>query len=68
MNERSNGFFEDTIDTMEHCSIRPRYNGYMDLQDQGGFIVREYMKTGTDIKGALEKLNALYLKSRRGTR
>ncbi len=67
VNERSNGFFKDTADTLEHCSIRPRYNGYMDLQNQGGFIVQEYMKTGTDVKGALEKLNALYLKSRRGT-
>ena len=45
--------------------MRPRYNGYMELQDHGGEIVREYLKTGRDLTGTLEKLNALYRKSRR---
>ena len=45
--------------------MRPRYNGYMKLQDHGGVIVREYLMTGRDLAGTLEKLNALYRKSRR---
>lgn len=66
VNRRSNGFFADTIETIEHASIRPRYSGYMFLQDNGGAIVQEYLKTGKNIKDTLRKLNALYLKTKRG--
>ena len=65
VNRRSNGFFADTLETIEHASMRPRYNGYMHLQDHGGDIVREYLMTGRDLDGTLEKLNALYRESRR---
>ena len=65
VNSRSNGFFADTLETMEQASMRPRYNGYMHLQDNGGAIVREYLMTGRDLKGTLEKLNTLYRASRR---
>ena len=65
VNRRSNGFFENTWETICQASMRPRYNGYMELQDHGGEIVREYLKTGRDLTGTLEKLNVLYRKSRR---
>lgn len=65
VNSRSNGFFADTLETMEQASMRPRYNGYMHLQDNGGAIVREYLMTGRDLNGTLDKLNTLYRASRR---
>lgn len=65
VNLQSNGFFKDTIRTIENASMRPRYNGYMELQDHGGAIVREYLMTGSDLSGTIEKLNRLYQKSRR---
>ena len=64
VNRRSNGFFEGTLETMEHASMRPRYNGYMHLQDNGGAILREYLMTGRGLTETLEKLNELYRKSR----
>ena len=64
VNRRSNGFFADTLETMEQASMRPRYNGYMQLQDNGGTVLREYLMTGRDLTGTLERLNTLYRKSR----
>lgn len=65
VNARSNRFFLDTLETISHASMRPRYNGYMHMQDNGGAVIREYLMTGRDLGGTLEKLNKIYHVSRR---
>ncbi|WP_308588886.1 extracellular solute-binding protein [uncultured Oscillibacter sp.] len=64
VNRRSNGFFQDTLATIEHAAMRPRYNGYLHLQDNGGALLREYLMSGRDLSGTVERLNALYRASR----
>lgn len=63
-NELTNGFFADTLPTLDEAYLRPRYSGYIPFQDHGGDVVRDYIRDGGDPRAALEKLNALYRASR----
>lgn len=56
VNAAANGFFRNTLQTMDDAYLRPRYNGYLDFQEQGGEIVHQYLRTGGNTRPVLEKL------------
>jgi len=58
------GFFSGTRTTQEEAFIRPRYSGYVPLQTGGGNALQEAIRDGCDAEATLEKLDALYRKSR----
>jgi multiple sugar transport system substrate-binding protein len=61
VNRRSNNFFADTLSTLDAAYLRPRFEGYMHFQEQGGLIVQQYLKNcGSEVAafGALEHLAA----------
>lgn len=64
VNRRSNDFYAATIKTMENAAVRPRYDGYYRLQNNGGTILRDYLVTGRGLEKTLEELNHLYRISR----
>lgn len=64
-NAMTMNFFKDTLKTLDHSYLRPRYNGYLYFQDHAGDYVQDYVKNGGDPAAVLEKMNQLYRKSRR---
>ncbi len=63
-NRRCMGFFKDTLYTLDHSYLRPRYSGYLDFQDHAGYFVRNYVMNGGNPKETIRKMNELYLRSK----
>jgi len=66
-NRLCNGFFEDTLPTLDDAYLRPRYSGYIPFQDHAGDLVRDYLRDGGDAGATFERINALYRESRMET-
>jgi multiple sugar transport system substrate-binding protein len=65
VNEASHDFFRDTLETLDHTYLRPRFNGYLSVQDAMGNIIHEFLR-GTSTPSAamfddtLNKLDDIY--------
>ncbi|HZP80697.1 MAG TPA: extracellular solute-binding protein [Chthonomonadaceae bacterium] len=60
VNAASNDFFFDTLPTLDTAYLRPRYDGYIPFQDQGGPLVQRYLRAGGDPRSTLAELERLY--------
>jgi multiple sugar transport system substrate-binding protein len=58
-------FFRNTRATLESAWVRPRYDGYMQLQDRAGDIVHAGLRGETTEAQTLDALDAAYRESRR---
>jgi len=58
-------FFRNTRKTLETAWLRPRYAGYMQLQDTGGQIVHACLRGEITENEAVLRLDAAYRRSRR---
>jgi multiple sugar transport system substrate-binding protein len=57
-NRRTNGFFADTLRTLDEGSVRPRFDGYVAFQERAGVLLREFIAgKGTDRKVLVARLN-----------
>ncbi len=65
VNAACGSFFRDTLPTLDAAYVRPRYDGYMQFQDQAGQVVHGYLRNGGDARAAMAELNMLYTASRR---
>ncbi len=61
-------FFRNTRATLETAWLRPRYNGYMSLQDRAGDLVQACLKGEAPAAGTLDALDRLYRETRHGER
>lgn len=66
-NASTDNYFTDTLPTLDRAYLRPRYAGHMFFQDNSGKPIREYLMNGGDEKALLDKLNRLYVESKRIT-
>jgi multiple sugar transport system substrate-binding protein len=57
-------FFRNTRHTLNTAWLRPRYNGYMGLQDRAGDIVHAWLRGETTEAATLAALDAAYRESR----
>lgn len=64
MNRRTRNYFKATLPALDRSYLRPRYYGYLHLQDNGGDYVRDYVRNGGDPIKVLEKLDELYRESK----
>jgi multiple sugar transport system substrate-binding protein len=64
-NRLTGGFFRNTRRTLESAWVRPRYDGYMQFQDQGGDIVHAGLRGEATEEQTLDALDVAYLESRR---
>jgi len=64
-NAGSNNFFQDTLETLDHAYLRPRYNGYMHFQDTAWYMVHDYLRDQTNPETLLDQLDALYVESQK---
>jgi multiple sugar transport system substrate-binding protein len=66
LNQVANHFFSRTAASIETAYVRPRYRGYVGLQERGGSVVAEYCKKRSNPREALERIDALYRASLSG--
>jgi multiple sugar transport system substrate-binding protein len=64
-NAASRDFFRRTRATLERAWLRPRYDGYMGLQDRAGDIVHACLRNEDTVHATVMALNRAYRESRR---
>lgn len=62
-NRACEGFFRDTLETVEAAWVRPRYPGYLAFQDEAGVVVQAYLRSGGSARETLLRLERSYLRS-----
>ncbi len=63
VNAYTDGYFKNTLPTLERAYLRPRYDGHLYFQDHAGDIVVDYLRQGGDEVAVLEKMNKMYRES-----
>jgi multiple sugar transport system substrate-binding protein len=63
-NELSSGYFEETLPGLDAGYLRPRYDGALLVQNEGGDILWEFLRTGGERNEVLDTIDALYRRSR----
>jgi multiple sugar transport system substrate-binding protein len=66
VNGLSHDFFRDTLPGLDAGYLRPRYDGQLIVQNEGGNITWEFLRTGGDVNALLDRLDALYRRSLAG--
>jgi multiple sugar transport system substrate-binding protein len=54
------GFFSGAGHTQERCLLRPRYDGYVPLQEEAGLPLQDYLKGNCSRQTAWEHINERY--------
>jgi multiple sugar transport system substrate-binding protein len=65
VNRESNNFFRDTLPTLNEAWLRPRWDGYIQFQEEAAEIVHKYVWHGGDAWGTLQELNQLTQRTRK---
>lgn len=66
LNQITDDFFSRTAAGIETAYVRPRYCGYVGLQEYAGEVIAEYCKYLGNAKDALEQINTLYRTTLKG--
>jgi multiple sugar transport system substrate-binding protein len=62
-NELSTGFFRDTLPGLDAGYLRPRYDGQLRVQNEGGDLTCAHLRDGGDPNRLLDRLDDLYRRS-----
>ena len=60
VNRESNHFYLRTRDTIERAWVRPRFDGYLNFQRDGGKIVEQFLRGKTAMESALDDLEGCW--------
>lgn len=60
LEELSGGFFSGSLESHEAALLRPRYDGYVPLQEEAGVPLQDYLQGKCDRKTAWDRINARY--------
>lgn len=60
LNRLTDGFFQRTLKSIEAAYVRPRYPGYVRLQEKAGVPIAEYVRGGGNAGAKLDQVDALY--------
>jgi multiple sugar transport system substrate-binding protein len=63
LNLLTDGFFERTLPSLETAYIRPKYHGYIALQEKAGIPIASYLKNGGSPTQAVDQIDILYRES-----
>ncbi len=63
VNAAANGFFRDTLETLDCVYRRPRHDGYIAFQDAACDLLHHFLTSRGDPNRVLDQLEALYLDS-----
>jgi multiple sugar transport system substrate-binding protein len=64
VNERSRGFFRDTLRTLDLAYLRPRHSGFPEFQKRAGERIHAFLRNGGSLKQTVEDLNRLHGEAR----
>jgi multiple sugar transport system substrate-binding protein len=64
LNRLTGDFFKRTLPALDRAYVRPRYNGYLDFQEQAGIIVHRFLQDGGDPLKTIEQLDQAYEQSK----
>ncbi|MBV8378279.1 MAG: hypothetical protein JO279_14880, partial [Verrucomicrobia bacterium] len=64
LNRRWNGFYKNTLGTIQDAWIRPRYPGYIEFQSEGSALIRSGLGRGRSTDEILQSLQDAYTRSR----
>ncbi|NDJ52224.1 MAG: extracellular solute-binding protein [Chloroflexi bacterium] len=59
-NTLTHNFFRNTLATLDASYLRPRYNGWMHFQEEGGNIIHAMLMGWSDAPTCLQQLRTLY--------
>lgn len=59
----SGRFFADSFASHKEAIVRPRYNGYVPLQEKAGMVLQQFIKHGLPAEKAWEKIGEEYRNS-----
>lgn len=65
VNADCHGFFKDTLDTLRHSYLRPRYEGYNAFQEQAGVVLHDGLMAGKAPEAIVEELETLFAAQKR---
>jgi multiple sugar transport system substrate-binding protein len=57
------GYFEETLPGLDAGYLRPRYDGALLVQNEGGEMLWEFLRSGGEPDELLDRLDALYRRS-----
>jgi len=60
LNRLTDGFFYRTLSSVERAYVRPRYAGYVQLQEAAGMPMATYLKEGGNAGSVLDQIDAIY--------
>lgn len=63
VNERSQNFFRDTLETLDKSFLRPRFAGFLDFFEEGGEIVHAHLRGACSREVAIDRLAEHYDRS-----
>ncbi len=58
LNAHANDFFRNTLSTLDAAWVRPRFPGFIGLQDAASTIVHDYLVQGGSEQSVLERMDA----------
>lgn len=64
VNAAASDFFRDTLPSLDNAYLRPRYPGFISIQERCGEIIHRFLRDDGDLNATLDALDATY----RGTR
>jgi multiple sugar transport system substrate-binding protein len=67
VNSQSNDFFKDTLETLDHSFLRPRFPGYPIFQEKASHTIHEFLRNGENDMEVVENLNQLFLNIRQNS-
>src|SRR4051794_18100086 len=57
VNAASSNFYKDTLSALDHAYLRPRYNGFMEVQESAGELIHSWLVDGGSADGLLGRLD-----------
>jgi multiple sugar transport system substrate-binding protein len=60
VNAASSNFFQDTLTALDRAYLRPRYLGFMEVQERSGELIHDWLTAGGPADALLDNLDALY--------
>ena len=63
LNQLTDNFFAQTAASIETAYVRPRYSGYVNLQERAGEAIAEYCKQRGNTQALLARIDVLYRSS-----
>ncbi|MEM4090651.1 MAG: hypothetical protein QXQ46_07910, partial [Thermoplasmatales archaeon] len=64
INRAYDNFYLDTIETMNKAYVRPNFDGFLNIQRNGGMIIHDFLRNNTSPIEAYKDLADLWVRYR----